>query len=670
MNTRSLYKKRNITNKTYKYFKDNIHKYLSPNELSKLPHHNDLLKYKTYPKPTIDLPSKFKMDTRRVKHFIRLIKKQTPSMERYYTLDYPEIKVTYSKNENYKKFYMMRDCKKYDILNINKLATPFTFFSITPFQMNPSETHLLFGVDFIGNRSFHLFIKSIYSNEIKEIKIHSRAVVPTKDLLGNSNSNISDNFEWLNNDEIAYISQNQYYNQSGIYVYNLLKDTKYLLKKIPQGYFGNIYVTSDDNYAIINISDYNSDEIYIIDNENKLKSKLKPILSRKYSICYPFIDHIGGEWIIHETNKGLNTLKKTKDFQTYKIDYIDKNITQSITKVQYIDETYIFTVSHLKGCKLYTLKCGKLTLHVDEPTGYIRFNIKDMEHFKYSIYFYLTEPINSMHICINPNYYEKKIYIKKDLYFTVLSKKKPHLSKCLLFGYGSYNYAEIPSYSPHYLALILDGWTVIIAHLRGGGEYGYKGYDEGRLTNKPNTFIDFIETADYLVKTKITTHKKLAIWGRSAGGLLITNVINLRPDICEFAIIGVPFVSPIETMMTYKTPLGIESRSEFGDPTTPIELEKIKTYDPIRNIDLDKKYPNIFIYTNYYDTLVPYKEPLNYYNAMKEANVFKSNPNKENEKEIGIFIDKKFGHVQGSSMDSHVKSYAIIFDQLYRYIKD
>jgi oligopeptidase B len=229
------------------------------------------------------------------------------------------------------------------------------------------------------------------------------------------------------------------------------------------------------------------------------------------------------------------------------------------------------------------------------------------------------------------------------------------MSKCLLIGYGSYNNISVAKYAAHYVALILEGWTIVIAHLRGGGHYGYKGYNEGRLLHKKNTFLDFIKIADYLVEHKYTTHKKLAIWGRSAGGLLIANVLNMRPDICQFAILGVPFVMPIETMSDYRNPLGLESRSEFSS---------LKEIDAIHNIDVSLNYPNIFIYTNYYDTLVPYKEPLNYYNAIKQARVFR-----EKEREVNIYIDNKYGHTQGSSDESKAHSYSIIFDQLNKFIE-
>ena len=202
-----------------------------------------------------------------------------------------------------------------------------------------------------------------------------------------------------------------------------------------------------------------------------------------------------------------------------------------------------------------------------------------------------------------------------------------------------------------------------MSHLRGGGEYGFKGYNDGRLFNKKNTFIDFIEIADFIVNHKITTRKKLAIWGRSAGGLLIASVINMRPDLCELAILGVPFINVISTLSSYKTPLGVESRSEFGNITNNKMVDYIKSYSPLDNIQYDLLYPNIFIYANFYDTLVPYKESIEYYNKMNECKVFKNKG-----REISLFIDDKFGHTQGSSIQSKIESFSIIFDQIFRYI--
>jgi len=647
MNTRSLYKKRNITKKSYKYFKDNLHKYLTIQEQSKMKGRNDLLKYKVYPKKMNILST---IQQKNVALYEKRIKEQLIATDLHVTTDYPQTKVKYSKG-NYKKYYIQTLCARYDILNIDRLAKPFTYFSMTPFQLNPSDTHLLFGVDFIGNRCYHLFIKSLYSNEIKEIPIPKHNIVDTSRLL-NHGATVSDTFTWLTDDSIAYIGLNQYYNQQTASVYHF-NNKMYSFAKIKHGFFGDIDTTSDNEYVIFNISNYNSSEIYIMDND-KLKLG-KPILKREFSVSYPFIDHVNGEWIIHEQNKGVDILKRTQDFKTYQIDYMNKNPNEQIVKVQYVDDTYIFTLCHLKGYKLYTYNCKGLKLQKEESIGYIKFDVTSIENFTYYTSYYLHPTIKSNEL-YEPKYYEEKVYIRKDLYFTILAKEKPRDSKCLLFGYGSYNTIEVPKYTPHYVALILQGWTIVIAHLRGGGEYGYKGYDGGRLNNKKNTFIDFITTADYLVEHHITIRQKLAIWGRSAGGLLISNVLNMRPDICEFAILGVPFVTPIATLSNYKSPLGLESRSEFGNP------EDIKEIDPISNINLNHNYPNVFIYANYFDTLVPYKESLAYYNAMKEAAVYK------NDKTIHIYIDNKYGHTQGSSMESANHSIAIIYDQLNQAI--
>jgi oligopeptidase B len=644
MNTRSLYKKRNITKKSYTYFKDNLHKYLSIEERSKIKGVNDLLKYTKYPKPVKIVST---LRHHKVAFYEKEIKKHLIDTDYSVSGGYPRTKVKYSKKANYVKYYNKKSCSSYDILNIDKLAAPFVFFNMTSFQWNPSETHLLFGVDFIGNRCYHLFIKSLYSNEIKELDIPKRSVVDTKNMYGNE-STVSDNFTWLTDTTIAYIGLNQYYNHQKAYVYNIENKSIYSFAKIPHGYFGVIDTADDNQYVILSINDYNSNEIYIMDNDAKLKLG-EPILKRQFSVKYPFIEHVNGEWILHERNKGTDTLKRTKDFKSYHVDYVNKNPNQQIIKVRYLEDMYIFIVCHLKGFKLYKLACGKLTLKIDESVGYINFNTAVAKN-TYYISHYLT-PTHKSTDAYKPKYYEKKVYIKKDLFFTVLSKKKPHLSKCLLIGYGAYNTIETPHYTAHYVALISLGWTIVIAHLRGGGEYGYRGYDDGRLLNKKNTFIDFITTADYLVEHKITTSEQLAIWGRSAGGLLIANVLNIRPNICKFAILGAPFVLPIKNMSTYKVPLGIESQSEFGDPHFAKEI------DPISNINLKHDYPNIFIYTNYYDTLVPYKESLAYYRAMKEADVFKK-------KKINLYIDNKYGHTQGSSVDSKIHTYAVIFDQL------
>ena len=681
---KKLYIKRNITKKSFSYFKQNIQKYLTPKEQEHIVKMDDLLKYKNKYPTTIDAIKKVVMNKKRITYFMKKIRDayyDKTTMHDYSNRIYKQFK----KGDDYKSYYINNNCCKTDILNIEKMAKGFTFFSVTDYQINPSNTHILFGVDFIGNRVYHMFIKSLYTNEIKEIKIPAQPLTNIKNIYGPtnsnsnsvSNSNISDFFIWLNDEDIAYVSQNHYYNQGGIYVYNIVNHSKYLIKKIPHGKFGNINVTTDGEYILVYISTYSSDEIFIMDNDFKIKLLKKPILKLCEYVSYPVIDHDNGEWYLYEKNKGANIIKKTCDFINYDIYYKNTNPSETIDTLIYLDQHFIFTLKYLGGIKLYTITpCKKLKLVHDEKNGYIQIHNKydNIDQFEFSIEHYVSKPIKFLLRDNGPytykkQHYEENIYINPHLYFTVISKSKPHLSKCIMFGYGSYNEYENAKYSPHYVALINEGYTMIIAHLRGGGDYGFKGYRDGRLLNKKNTFDDFIHIADYIVEHKITTRKKLAIWGRSAGGLMIATVINMRPDICELAIIGVPFIKVHDTLKSFKTPLGMESRDEFGNVENTEMNKYILSYDPLHNINLELLYPNIFIYSNIYDTLVPYTQPLDYYNKMKEARIFKEGiNNKTIKREINIFIDNKFGHKQGSSITNKIKSYSIIFDQLERYI--
>lgn len=117
-------------------------------------------------------------------------------------------------------------------------------------------------------------------------------------------------------------------------------------------------------------------------------------------------------------------------------------------------------------------------------------------------------------------------------------------------------------------------------------------------------------------------------------------------------------------MSNKKNPLGYESHSEFGNPFIPSHLKYLESYDPLSHIKKNGNYPNIFIYTNLNDTLVPYKEPLMYYEALKEVNVFK-----ENKKELSLFIDPLYGHEQGQSINQQNQSIAKIIDVIYKHYK-
>ena len=207
---------------------------------------------------------------------------------------------------------------------------------------------------------------------------------------------------------------------------------------------------------------------------------------------------------------------------------------------------------------------------------------QEMSFTKYGNIYSMRFDINNEMICekyqvkkklmrkLNNICNEKTIYLdNNNIMITILYKKGTKLNnrKCLIYGYGCYGDSYESTFNfNHFFELCDMGFIVVISHIRGDNKLGYKQYLNGVRDKKKNSMHDIIYICDYLVKKGITKKEKLAIWGRSAGGLLMGSVINMRPDLCQLAILGVPFLTPLETMNAKKNPLGFETHSELGDP--------------------------------------------------------------------------------------------------------
>jgi oligopeptidase B len=153
--------------------------------------------------------------------------------------------------------------------------------------------------------------------------------------------------------------------------------------------------------------------------------------------------------------------------------------------------------------------------------------------------------------------------------------------------------------------------VVALAHIRGGGDLGKPWHDEGRMMKKRNTFTDFISVADFLVAQKYGARNRLVIEGGSAGGLLIGAVVNLRPDVAKAAILQVPFVDVVNTMLDETLPLTVAEFEEWGNPKNKDEYDYIKTYCPYTNLTA-KAYPAMLVKTSLNDSQVLFHEPTKY----------------------------------------------------------
>jgi oligopeptidase B len=181
----------------------------------------------------------------------------------------------------------------------------------------------------------------------------------------------------------------------------------------------------------------------------------------------------------------------------------------------------------------------------------------------------------------------------------------------LLYGYGSYGSPLAVNFSSDRLSLLDRGVIYAQAHIRGGGDLGKPWHDDGKMMTKKNTFSDFIAAGDYLVEHNYTSHARMAIHGRSAGGLLIGAVVNARPDLARVAVLDVPFVDVINTMLDASLPLTVQEYLEWGNPNNPSEYHYIKTYCPYTNL-ARKAYPSILARTSLNDSQVMYWEPAKY----------------------------------------------------------
>jgi oligopeptidase B len=184
-------------------------------------------------------------------------------------------------------------------------------------------------------------------------------------------------------------------------------------------------------------------------------------------------------------------------------------------------------------------------------------------------------------------------------------------SPMLLAGYGAYGYPYPVNFSSNRLSLLDRGVGVAIAHVRGGGELGKRWHDAGRMLNKRNTFTDFIAVADHLVASGYTARDRLVIEGGSAGGLLIGAVLNMRPDCAAAAVLRVPFVDVISSMLDESLPLTVGEFEEWGNPKIREQYEYMKSYCPYTNLDA-RPYPALLVKTSLHDSQVMYWEPAKY----------------------------------------------------------
>jgi len=189
--------------------------------------------------------------------------------------------------------------------------------------------------------------------------------------------------------------------------------------------------------------------------------------------------------------------------------------------------------------------------------------------------------------------------------------KRDGKAPLFLYAYGSYGIGMSATFNSARLSLLDRGFVYVIAHIRGGNELGEGWHDDGMLMKKMNTFTDFIDSADFLVKEQWTAKDRLVIEGGSAGGLLMGAVTNLRPDLFKAVHAAVPFVDVMNTMMDASLPLTVGEYLEWGNPNEKAAFDYMRAYSPYDNLQ-KKAYPAMLVTSSFNDSQVMYWEPAKY----------------------------------------------------------
>lgn len=217
---------------------------------------------------------------------------------------------------------------------------------------------------------------------------------------------------------------------------------------------------------------------------------------------------------------------------------------------------------------------------------------------------------------------------------------------CFLYGYGGFNISLTPEFRIDRAVFLEQGGIYAVANMRGGGEYGEEWHKSGTKCQKQNVFDDFIAAAEYLVKEKYTSHDRLAIHGRSNGGLLVGAVMTQRPDIAKVAL---PVVGVLDMLRYQYFTIGRYWSVDYGTSENKEEFQCLLKYSPLHNVK-ETEYPCTLVMTGDHDDRVVPAHSFKFAAELQSKHKGK-NP-------VMIRIDTNAGHGAGKPTAKQIEEFS------------
>jgi len=301
----------------------------------------------------------------------------------------------------------------------------------------------------------------------------------------------------------------------------------------------------------------------------------------------------------------------------------------------------------------------------EESTAFYSFTsfTQPSAKYKYDVATGKTELFKASKIDFNPDDYVTKqvFYDSKDgtkIPMFITHKKGIKLdgnNPTILYGYGGFDISILPSFSIGNIILYENGGIYAVANIRGGGEYGKKWHEAGTKLKKQNVFDDFISAGEYLIANNYTSKEKLAIEGRSNGGLLVGACMQQRPDLFKVAI---PGVGVMDMLRYHKFTIGKFWAGDYGTSEESEEqFRNLLGYSPVHNIKAGTAYPATLVITADHDDRVVPAHSFKFAAALQDGH--------QGENPVLIRIDVNAGHGAGKSTEQTIAERADILSFMF-----